>query len=285
MDKGGRLGIIAGRGRLPEYLARAARNSGHDPLIIALKNEADQDWSDYQCHTISIADLRAASRLFVKYGIDRIVMSGAVGRRPEWYEGRPTWRTIGRLPEVVGAVLGAGDDKLLRIMIKVLESEGVRVISAQDIAPDLLTTLGPIGKHKPSQVDLRDVEAAKHAALTLGKLDIGQGAVSVGGRVVALEGLEGTDAMLQRVASLRRSGRLSRKYPGVLVKMCKPAQDIRADLPSTGLVTIREAKQAGLAGVALEAGRSLLLDRQEAVELADQEGLFILGIEAGEGGL
>lgn len=281
MEDGGRLGIIAGRGRLPIYLARSVRASGHDPLILALKDEADQDWSGFDCHVISIANFRAASQLFAKHDVDRVVMSGAVARRPDWHEGRPTWRIIRRLPEIVGAVLGAGDDKLLRIMINLIEGEGVRVISAQDIAPDLLATLGPIGKHQPSKIDIRDIEAARQAALTLGKLDIGQGAVSVGGRVVALEGLEGTDAMLQRVASLRQSGRLSRKYPGVLVKMCKPTQDERADLPSTGPATIREAKQAGLAGVALEAGRSLVLDRQEMVDLADREGLFIIGIESG----
>ena len=283
MDNGGRLGIIAGRGRLPEYLARSARASGHDPVIIALKGEADQDWSGFDCQTISIADVKSVSRYFKQYGIDRVVMSGGIGRRPEWHEGRPTWRILSRLPEILSAVLGAGDDKLLRIVISLLEGEGVRVISAQDIAPDLLATLGPIGKHQPSKIDMRDIEAAKQAALTLGKLDIGQGAVSVGGRVVALEGLEGTDAMLQRVASMRLSGRLSRKYPGVLVKMCKPSQDERTDLPSTGPATIQEAKQAGLAGVALEAGRSLILDRQEMVDLADKEGLFIIGIEAGEG--
>lgn len=279
MGEGGRLGIIAGDGRLPVHLARSARNSGHDPLIISLHEDADQDWSGFDCHSISIADFKSASQLFARYGVDRVVMSGGIGRRPDWSELRPTWRLLRRMPGYIRTLIGAGDDKLLRTVISIVEGEGVKVISVQDIAPDLLATVGPIGKHIPSKTDLRDIQAASRAALALGKLDIGQGAVAVGGRVIALEGLEGTDAMLERVEALRASGRLTRRHPGVLVKMCKPSQDVRADLPSTGPITIRLAKAAGLAGIAQEVGRSLILDREKMVKMADQEGLFIVGIE------
>src|SRR5690606_5852108 len=112
-----------------------------------------------------------------------------------------------------------------------------------------------------------------------GVLDVGQGAVSVGGRVVALEGAEGTDQMLERVADLRRQERISGRRKGVLVKLCKPQQDVRADLPAIGLSTVVNASRAGLAGIAVEAGRSLVLDERELLDAAEQAGLFVCGID------
>ncbi|MFB2605773.1 UDP-2,3-diacylglucosamine diphosphatase LpxI domain-containing protein, partial [Rhizobium phaseoli] len=117
------------------------------------------------------------------------------------------------------------------------------------------------------------------AAETLGRLDVGQGAVSIGGRIVALEGLEGTDEMLDRVAGLRAAGRISARRRGVLVKLCKPQQDVRADLPAIGLSTVLNAGKAGLAGIAVEAGRSLVLDRAAVIRAADGAGLFVCGLD------
>ncbi|WP_312409439.1 UDP-2,3-diacylglucosamine diphosphatase LpxI domain-containing protein, partial [Shinella sp.] len=106
----------------------------------------------------------------------------------------------------------------------------------------------------------------------------GQGAVAVGGRVVALEGAEGTDGMLERVAALRVAGRISQRRKGVLVKLCKPGQDMRADLPAIGVETLSRARAAGLAGIAVEAGRSLVLERDAIIAEADANGLFVTGI-------
>lgn len=278
----GRLGIIAGRGRLPEHVAAAARLAGHDPLIIPIKGESAQDWSAYEARPIAIADLKSAAGIFKAYNVDRVVLSGAIDRRPDWREGRPTWRSLRRIPDVVRGLVGAGDDRMLRIAISLIEAEGVKVISAHDIAPDLLAVVGPLGRHAPKEAAWRDIAAGQAAALALGDLDVGQGAVAVGGRVIALEGLEGTDAMLARVRDLRASGRLSRRHAGVLVKMCKPKQDPRADLPSIGPQTVHGAKAAGLGGIAVEAGRSLVLDREELVAAADAAGLFVIGIETPE---
>jgi DUF1009 family protein len=112
-------------------------------------------------------------------------------------------------------------------------------------------------------------------------LDVGQGAVSVGGRIVALEGVEGTDQMIERVAGLRAAKRISQRRRGVLVKLCKPQQDLRADLPSIGVSTILNAKAAGLGGIAVEAGRALILERKAAIDAADAAGMFIFGIDRG----
>jgi len=259
-------------------VAHAARELGHEPFIIQIKGESDQDWSGFSGIRISIADLSEFSAAVRREGIGSVVLAGGIGRRPEFTELRPTWRSLIAFPSFLGVFASAGDDKLLRFAIKVLENEGVRVLAAQQVAPDLLCTFGPLGRVKPGKADQKDIIAASGAALALGGLDIGQGAVSVGGRVVALEGLEGTDAMLERVAGLRVSRRLSLRHAGVLVKLCKPDQDERADLPSIGAQTVIMAHAAGLSGIAIEAGRALVLERESVIAEADRLGLFVTGI-------
>lgn len=274
----GRLSILAGKGQFPLLVAHAARNLGQDPFIFQIKGEADQDWSGFSSIRISIADLSGFSAAARREGIGSVVLAGGIGRRPEVTELRPTWRSVIAFPSFLGVFASAGDDKLLRFAIRVLENEGVRVLAAQQVAPDLLCNSGPLGHLKPGKADHKDISAASGAALALGGLDVGQGAVSVGGRVVALEGLEGTDAMLERVAGLRASQRLSLRHAGVLVKLCKPDQDERADLPSIGPQTVIKAHSAGLAGIAVEAGRALVLERARVIAEADRLGLFVTGI-------
>lgn len=277
-DGGKRLAIIAGGGALPVHLAKAARVHGENPYILALTNEADQDWSGFEHMRVGVGDYAALSGAFAREGIDRAVLSGAVQRRPEWREIHPTFRTLLQVPAIVRTLLNGGDDAVLKMVIRLIEANGVRVVGAHEIAPELLATEGAIGRIIPNADDLRDIAAASAAARALGSLDVGQGAVAVGGRVVALEGAEGTDQMLERVVSLRRDGRISQRRKGVLVKLCKPRQDTRADLPSIGVDTVRWAAAAGLAGIATEAGRSLVLDRDRLVDEADRAGLFVSGI-------
>lgn len=278
----GRLAILAGAGGLPLHVARAARAAGEDPFIIILRAEADRDWGDFDNAAIGTGDFAGLETLLVRNGIDRVVLSGGVRRRPEWREIRPTLKTLRRMPSVIATLLRGGDDTVLRMVIDLIESAGVRVIGAQEIAPDLIAETGRLTRAGPGPEDRRDIEAARAAALALGRLDVGQAAVAIGGRVVALEGAEGTEAMLARVADLRAEGRVSRRRKGVLVKFCKPGQDERADLPSIGLSTVAQIAEAGLAGVAVEAGRALLLERQAAIAAADEAGIFIAGVERDE---
>jgi DUF1009 family protein len=275
----GRLAIIAGSGKLPFYVAHAARANGEDPLIFRLLGEADGDWSAFEGVDIGLGDIAGFKRIARAAGIDRIVLSGAVGRRPDWSSIHLNIGTIWRLPKLVRTLLHGGDNKVLTTTIGLLEDDRMRVIGAHEIAPDLVSTMGAIGAHKPDAQALTDIRVAVEAARMLGQLDIGQGAIAVGGRVVALEGPEGTDSMIGRIGELRKLGRISSKRRGVLVKLCKPGQDERVDLPSAGVSTLSNALAAGLAGVALEAGRSLLLERSAAVDFADRNGLFIVGID------
>jgi len=277
----GRLAIIAGSGLLPSYVATAARQAGEDPFVIALKDEADRSWDGFDHAVIGVGDFAALSRIFASNGVDRVVMSGGVRRRPEWREVRPTLKTIVKLPSTIRTLLAGGDDAVLRMVITLIEGNGRRVVGAHEIAPHLLATVGPLGAARPGPDDRRDIARAAEAADALGRLDVGQGAVSVGGRIVALEGVEGTDSMLDRVADLRSAGRISARRRGVLVKLCKPQQDIRADLPSIGISTIENLKRAGLAGVAVEAGRSLILERDAVIKVADEAGIFVCGLDRG----
>ncbi|MBY5362679.1 LpxI family protein [Rhizobium leguminosarum] len=275
----GRLAIIAGGGLLPSYVAEAARAAGENPVIVALKDESDRRWEGYDHAVIAIGDFAALEGLFNRYGIGRVVMSGSVRRRPEWREVRPTLRTLMKMPAAIRTLLSGGDDTVLQMVIRLIEGNGRHVVGAHEIAPDLLASVGPLGAAAPGEEDRRDIGRAAEAAEMLGRLDVGQGAVAIGGRIVALEGLEGTDEMLERVAGLRAAGRISPRRRGALVKLCKPQQDIRADLPAIGVSTVLNAKKAGLAGVAIEAGRSLVLDRAAVLKAAEEAGLFVCGID------
>ncbi|KKX34464.1 UDP-2,3-diacylglucosamine diphosphatase LpxI [Rhizobium sp. LC145] len=280
----GRLAIIAGNGLLPVHLAEAARAAGEDPFIILLRHETDQRFEGFETTTMAIADIAGFNRILRQRGIDRVVLSGGVTRRPDWRDVRPNWKMLRKLPALFRTLVSGGDDALLQMTIGILEAQGCRVIGAHEIAPNLLARTGPLGRQVPSEEDRRDIEAAAAAARRLGELDIGQGAVSVGGRVVALEGVEGTDRMLERVAGLRAEGRISSRRKGVVVKLCKPQQDVRADLPSIGPSTVRTAAAAGLAGIVVEAGRALVLEEAALIAAADEAGLFVCGIDPGLAG-
>lgn len=273
------MAIVAGSGRLPVCVAEAARANGEEPLVFPLIGEANADWSGFETHPIGIGDISGFKAKARSAGVDRIVLSGGVRLRPAWNEIRLNLASIWRLPKLVGTLLHGGDNLVLTTAIGLLEDDRMRVIGAQDVAPGVVAGIGPLGTLEPDRQSLADIQAGMRAARLLGELDIGQGAIAVGGRVVALEGPEGTDSMISRISELRMRGRISTSRRGVLVKLCKPAQDMRVDLPSAGLSTLTAALSAGLAGIALEAGRSLLLDQPEVIDFANRNGLFIVGID------
>ncbi|MGE8103954.1 LpxI family protein [Allorhizobium sp. NPDC080224] len=279
LPRTGRLAIIAGSGKLPLFLAEAARAAGEDPFVLRLKNEADDIWQGFDNAVIGVGDMAGLSSLFRQHDIRRVVMSGAVKRRPAFGEIRVNLKSLLKLPMALKTLMAGGDDAVLRMVISLIEAQGCEVLGAHEILPGLLATVGPLGAVFPDTDDERDIEKAAEAAEALGRLDVGQGAVAVGGRIVALEGVEGTDAMLARVEGLRAEGRISRRRRGVLVKLCKPQQDLRADLPTIGVSTVENAKAAGLAGIAVEAGRALVVEREAMIAAANAAGLFVVGLD------
>jgi len=273
-EREGRTAIIAGNGQLPLAVAQALAARGQEPFLVPLRGEALPELYAYPHQEISIIEFAKLIRALKRHNIKNIVLAGGVTKRPHLRDLRFDWPTLRILPRL-GFALRRGDDALLRAFIAALESYHFRICGAHQIVPELLATTGmKLTKAQPSSHMQADIELAARAAQMLGELDVGQGAVAVRGRIVALEGAEGTDEMLVRIRQLRSSGRIPREG-GVLVKVMKPSQEERADLPTIGPLTIENAHAAGLAGVAVERQRSFILEPAETVKRADQYAMFL----------
>lgn len=270
----GRTAVVAGNGRLPVAVANALRDTGQNPFLVLLRGEADKQLYDFEHCEISVVEFARLIRSMQGAGVKNVVLAGGIVSRPHWRDLRFDIPTLRALPRLFRA-LGKGDDALLRAFIGLVESYGFRVVGAHQVVPVLLAPRGvKLTRKKAGKTEKRNIEQATEAARQLGVLDIGQGAVAVGGRVVALEGAEGTDNMLKRVVEMRQERRIPHEG-GVLVKTMKPTQDKRADLPSIGPQTVKNAHQAGLHGIVVEADRSFILEFEKTMELADRYGMFI----------
>lgn len=277
LQPGDRVAIVAGGGRLPLDLAENLAARGHNPLVVTITGEADDVFASFDRVEMALEDGADLGPLFKRRGITHVVLAGSIARRPKLTALKPTLALLRILPRLVVA-LTKGDDGALRALAGAIEARGVKVVGAHQIAPDLLASEGAIAKQSPQKSDWRDIDAAAAAARAIGALDIGQAAVAIGGRAIALEGIEGTDGLLERVRDLRSHGRLAGKARGVLVKCAKPGQELRMDLPSIGPATVRGAHAAGLAGIGVEAERSLILDLAGVIAEADRLGLFVVGL-------
>jgi len=264
-----RLGIVAGAGDLPQRIADAAREAGRDVFVLGLEGFAQpplpQAWVRLGAAAQGIDILRAQ-------GVTELVLAGGV-RRPSLLALRPDLRTAKFVAKI--GMRALGDDGLLRAIVAELEGEGFRVVGADTILNAALAPEGVLGKIVPDEIARGDVARGVTAARALGALDIGQAVVVQQGVVLGVEGTEGTDALVARCASLALDG-----PGGVLVKMAKPEQERRADLPTIGPDTVVRAADAGLRGIAVEAGAALILDRAETIAAADARGLFIVGVPA-----
>lgn len=276
-----RVAVLAGSGRLPVNVVEGLAALGHEPFVVLIGGEADDDprLTAHDHAMLELENFGGLVSLLKANRITHVVMAGGVGRRPSWWRMRitPTFLSVAA-KALYG--LSRGDDGLLRTVVRAFEGKGFKVVGAHEIVPDLLTPEGQLTKAGPTAADRRDLDAAWVAAQAIGALDIGQGAIAIGGRVIALEGIEGTDGLLERTRELRSHGRLASAKRGVLVKRAKPGQELRADLPAIGPATIDGAHAAGLAGVGVEAGRSLILDHGVMIARADALGLFVVGLSA-----
>lgn len=272
-----KMAILAGGGSLPARIAAAVRGQGRDVFIVAFEGHTDPETVVGWPHLWSrFGAAGGIIRRLHDEGVGDIVFAGPV-KRPSFTELLPDWWTARFLARVGTRALG--DDGLLRAVARELEGEGFRVVGLHDVLKDLLTVPGPVGALTPDAEAERDIARGVQVARALGDLDVGQGAVVQQGLVLAVEAIEGTDAMLARCAALARPG-----PGGVLVKVKKPNQDRRVDLPTMGVTTVERAAAAGLRGVAIEAGGSLLIDREAVAATADRLGLFVVGIEITGGG-
>lgn len=257
---------------MPQKLILACQRAGKPFFVLALQGQADKKILHNIPHKWSrIGATEEAIGILKSEGVDAVVMAGSV-RRPGLWEMRPDWRTLQVFARLGTAAFG--DDAILRAVAAELEKDGLRLVGAHEIEPGLITPEGVLTQKKPSAENKADLDYGIRVVKTLGQLDVGQAAVVQQGVVLGVEAVEGTDELLKRCKSHRRKGR-----GGVLVKTAKPQQDKRLDLPTVGLRTIRNAYEAGLEGIAVEAGASILLDREEVIAAADKLGMFVIGIK------
>ena len=271
-----RLGLIAGGGALPIEIAERRREAGAEVFVLRLKGIADPELARFPGADVGIAELGRAIAALQEAGCDTVCMAGNV-KRPDFASLKPDLRGLAALPGAAAAAR-QGDDALLRFLVGEFEREGFRVVGAHDAAADLTLAEGPLGRISAGAEHHADMARALEVARAVGRLDAGQAAVVCDGLVLAVEAQEGTDAMLARVAALPQEIRGSPDAPrGVLAKTPKPIQDERVDLPTIGVATIEGAARAGLAGVAGEAGKLLIVDRAGVAAAADRLGLFVYG--------
>lgn len=267
----GKLGIIAGSGPLPRQAAAACRADGRPYFILGLEGETEPETlREGPNAVVRMGAVGTTLELLRRNGVKDVVMVGRV-RRPPLSSLRPDWKGAQLLARI--GIRAAGDDGLLRAVVAELEREGFHVVGIDQILASLLVPEGALGRHRPDAHDEADIARGREVASALGRLDVGQGVIVQKGVVLALEAVEGTDAMLERAAALRLEQR-----GGVLVKMKKPQQERRVDLPTIGEATVARAAAARLAGIAVEAGGTLVVDRPAVIAAADAAGLFVVGI-------
>ncbi|MGL4394983.1 MAG: LpxI family protein [Hyphomicrobium sp.] len=273
------IAMVAGGGSLPIEIADSVTARGGVIHVLMIDGEADAALTRFPHDVVHWSKLGRAVRAIRRAGVRDVIMVGRM-TRPTLRNARPDLGFLMALPRIVRLLSAGGDDAVLRGVAGLFESQGLNVVSVADVAPELLIGDGALGRHAPASCDIDDMTTGFRLIAALGRYDIGQAAVVRNGVVEAIEGAEGTDRMMRRVAERRGTGNVaSAAVPrGVLVKRAKPGQDLRLDLPAIGPDTIAAAAAAGLAGVAGMSGEVLTAERADLIAKADAAGLFIYGV-------
>lgn len=274
------VGLVAGGGVLPFAVGDALTARGVAPVIFAIQGFCDPvAVARFKHHWISLGQLGRLTKLLRAENCRDLAFIGTL-IRPALSEIRLDWGTLRVLPRVWAAFRG-GDDHLLSSVGRLLEKDGFRLVGVRDLAPELLMPAGCLTRAVPDREAEADIAKGRDVLRALSPFDIGQAVVVIDGHVVGVEGIEGTDSLLARIAQLRGEGRIRAKTGrGVLVKMPKRGQDLRLDLPTTGLHTVEGVIAAGLAGLATAAGHTIVADPQPMIEAADRAGMFVTGMPA-----
>ena len=271
-----KLGVLAGRGQVPRRLIESCLTSGREFFVVAFRGETEDATVAGVPHAwTELVQVGRVLDLLRREACREVCLIGPI-QRPDLARLRPDWTGVRLLGRLLAAARRGGDDAMLSVVVDFLEEQGFAVVGAEQVEHGLAAPEGPLGRLRPAADDEADIRRAVAVIDALGRLDVGQAAVVRGGQVLAVEAAEGTDAMLERCRRFRGD-----RPAGVLVKMTKPQQERRADLPTIGVPTVRHAAEAGLAGIAVEAGGALVVDRDAVVRTADAAGLFICGIARG----
>lgn len=267
-----RIGLIAGNGDFPGLFARAARAQGLQVFAVAMRGEtrealrAEVDGMAW----FRVGQLGGMIAALRRFGVQHAAMAGGIDKRRLFQTARPDWLGL----QLLWRMSRRRDDGLLRGIAGLFEARGIRIVDSTLYMPDALAPAGVLTRKQPSAQQQRDFAYGLEVARALGALDIGQTVVVRDGAVVAMEAIEGTDACIAR------GGALCNGQNATVVKVAKPLQDMRFDVPSIGPVTMATLHQAGVRALGIEAGRTLMLDPQACIEAADRLGICVVGLGA-----
>jgi len=271
-----KLGIVAGEGSLPRELYDAALKQGRDVFVLALEGQADPKYLEGVPHQwFRMTAVGRGVEICHEVGIGELVLTGDFQPWHLFTHTPDSW-LVRRLPQIMGR-MRRGENEVVAFLIEELEKEGLRVVSARDFAAGLFPEQGTLGRHEANTESWMDISIGVEAAKAIGALDIGQAVIVQNRIVLAVEAVEGTNALIRRTKELQKGG-----TGAILVKMKKPQQELRADPPTIGPETIRLAADAGFRGVAVEAGAAMIVDRPTTVATADDAGLFLVAVAAAE---
>ncbi|MCL2041967.1 MAG: UDP-2,3-diacylglucosamine diphosphatase LpxI [Bacteroidales bacterium] len=267
-----KLGILAGNGAMPKEVVDHCKTTNREFFVVGLEPHVLPETVQDTPHVLAkVGEIGKILKNFQKNQVKEIVFAGGV-RRPSLKELIPDWEGAKLMTKL--AIRKMSDDDIFRMLFNEIEKKGFKVVGAQEVMPQMLLLEGACGKTKPSKEDLEDIQTGIKVAQALGALDVGQACVVQEGMILAVEAKEGTDAMMDRAHSVKRSG----KSP-VLVKIVKPGQETRVDLPTIGPRTIEAMKRNGIKGMAVEIGGTLLLEREKTIKMADEAKIFIVGVK------
>jgi DUF1009 family protein len=260
-------GLIAGNGRFPFLVLEGARSQGIEMAVIALKEEASAELenSAKRLHWVSLGELSKAIDLMHKEGVTQAVMAGQVKHNKIFSSIRPDWK----LAKLLFSLPRKNTDSLIGAVARVLEDEGIRLVDSTLFLKPLVPDAGVLTRRAPDERETADIAYGLGVARQISAMDIGQTVVISDRACVAVEAMEGTDETIARAA------RISGGKPLVVVKVSKPGQDMRFDVPVVGLPTIEQMKSARATALALDAGRTLLFDREKLMAQADAGGIAI----------
>jgi DUF1009 family protein len=272
------LAIICGGGSFPGAIAEAVARRGRRPVMFAVRGWADPKVIErYAHHWIAIGQAGRFFRLTRAEHCREALFIGTL-LRPPLTQIRLDWQSIRLMPRMVQYFRG-GDDRLLSGLAKLIEDGGVRMVGVRDVAPEIIVPEGVLGGLQPSARDYADIARGLKLIAALGPFDVGQAAIVANDHVLAVEAAEGTDNLLARIADLRRQGRVTiPSGVGVLVKAPKPGQDRRFDLPAIGPQTVENVARAGLAGVAVAAGSTIIAEPAQVIAAANRAKIFFVGV-------
>ena len=267
------IGVIAGGGAFPILVAEAARRQDCRTVAVAHEGETSPELADHvdEIVWVRLGQLGALIRAFRKRGVGRVLMAGTISKRRMFQKVRPDLKGL----SLISRMAVFHDDGILRAVARELEKAEIRVIPSTEFLPELLAPQGVLTRRRPTRGETADIRFGWRMAKELGRLDIGQCVVVRRKTVVALEAMEGTDE------AIRRGGGIAREN-AVVVKVSKPAQDLRFDVPTVGLETIRVMAEVKASVLAVEAGKTLMFDKPRMISLADDAGISIVATEGGE---